>query len=88
MFLIKRNSAGQHQVIFAQSKKVAATYPNRTLCVQWLELNYPEWVPGNAAEVLRKATERAMATIKTALAPPPTEYRLNASTGAAVWRGR
>lgn len=88
MFNIKRNAAGQQQVIFADSKKVAATFPNRTLCKQWLELNYPEWVAGTAAEALRKATERALEVIDTVMSPTPTDYQLNASVGRSVWRAR
>lgn len=88
MFKILRNKAGQHQVIFASSGKVAATFPNRVLCTDWIERNYPEWQPGNAAEILRKATEKAVDRIKRACAPLPINEQLNASVGRSVWRAR
>lgn len=88
MFLVKKNPAGQHQVIFAASGKVAQTFPNRVLCTQWIEHNYPEWVPGSAAEVLRKATEKAAAAIKRMNAPLHAADQLNATAGRPVWRAR
>ncbi len=88
MFAIKRNSAGQQQVIFESSKKVAATFPNRVLCTEWIKYNYPEWVDGSAASVLRKATERAATMLKALNTPLPISEQLNASVGRSVWRAR
>lgn len=93
MFIIKRNSAGQQQVIFAKSGKVAATYPNRILCHEWLERNYPEYVEGTAQYILRMATEAAQKAAKAVKAmnePLPASHVLNVglSCNRAVWRAR
>lgn len=91
MFTIKRNKAGQQQVLFAQSGTVAATFPNRQLCHDWLSENYPEYVEGTGQYIIRKATEAAQKLAETAKrmnAPMPIEAQLNASVGRAVWRAR
>lgn len=91
MFKISRNAADQHQIIFKNSGKVCVTFPNRTLCKQWLEDNYPEYVEGTAQYTLRKATEKAVQAVEYVKAcnePLPAQNVLNASVGHAVWRAR
>ena len=91
MFIIKRNPAGQQQVIFKASGNVAVTFPNRTLCRDWIMDNYPEYVEGTAQYMLRKATEKAVQAVnfvKACNEPLAAENVLNASVGHSVWRGR
>ena len=91
MFIIKRHPSGSQQIIFKNSGKICVTFPNRTLCKQWLEDNYPEYVEGTAQYMLRKATEKAVQAveyIKACNEPLPVQNVLNASVGHAVWRAR
>ena len=87
MFHIKKNIAGQQQVIFDASKIVAITLPTRALCTAWIAEHYPEAVENSySARVLastRNAIKRAQEAFKQ-----PVHSKLNSQVNAAVWRAR